>query len=201
MLLRQQLRILQRKQPRPPCISRWEKLTLVVFTRKLTAVTASARSRISQVVLVFKPDTLLKWHRELVRRKWIFKEKAQLGRPATRIELKTLILRLAKENSTWGYGKLEGELGKLRYDIARSTIRDVLKRRRVPRAPERCKQGSRWRTFLAEYKDEIVACDVFTWSDQSCSLSGSAWWYHRMSTSESRRGENAGSRWLSVACL
>lgn len=72
LLLRQQLRILQRKQPRPPRISRWEKLTLVVLARKLTGLTTSARSRLSQVVLLFKPDTLLKWHRELVRRKWTF---------------------------------------------------------------------------------------------------------------------------------
>ena len=61
-----------------------------------------------------------------------------------------------------GYRKLEGELGKLGYDIGRSTIRDVLKRRRVPPAPERGKHGSGWRTFLAHYQDQIVACDFFT---------------------------------------
>jgi len=73
-----------------------------------------------------------------------------------------LILRLAKENPTWGYGKLEGELGKLGHDIGRSTIRDVLKRKCVPPAPDRSKQGSSWQTLLAHYQDEIVACDFFT---------------------------------------
>ena len=162
LLLRQQLRILQRKQPRPPGISRWQKLTLVVLTGKLTTMTTSARARLGQVVLLFKPETLLKWHRELGRRKWTFKKGALRGRPPTSPELQALILRLAKENPTWGYGKLEGELGKLGHDIGRSTIRDVLKRQRVPPAPERGKHGSSWRTFLKHSKDEMVACDFFT---------------------------------------
>ena len=162
LLLRQQLCILQRNRPRPPRISRWEKLTLLVFAGTLTGMTSSARVRLSQVVILFKPDTLLKWHRELVRRKWTFKKKAALGRPPISPELETLLLRLAKENPTWGYGKLEGELGKLRYAIGRSTIKDVLKRKRVPPAPERGKHASSWRTFLAHYQDQIVACDFFT---------------------------------------
>jgi hypothetical protein len=162
LLLRQQLRILQRKQPNPPRISRWEKLTLVVLACKLTTMTNRARARLSQVVLLFKPETLLTWHRELVRRKWTFKTKAPLGRPRIPPEVEALLLRLAKENPTWGYGKLEGELGKLGYDIGRSTIRDVLKRKRMPPAPERGKRGSSWRTFLAHYKVEVVACDFFT---------------------------------------
>jgi hypothetical protein len=67
-----------------------------------------------------------------------------------------------KENPSWGYGKLEGELGKHGYDIGRPIIRAVLKRKHVPPAPERSKQGSTWRTFLAHYQDQIVACDFFT---------------------------------------
>jgi len=162
LLLRQQLRILQRKRPRPLGISRWQKLTLVVLTGKLTTMTTSARARLGQVVLLFKPETLLKWHRELVRRKWTFKKGALRGRPPTSPELQALILRLAKENPTWGYGKIEGELGKLGHDIGRSTIRDVLKRPRVPPAPERGKHGSSWHTFLKHSKDEMAACDFFT---------------------------------------
>jgi len=104
----------------------------------------------------------LKWHRELVRRKWTLKKKAPLGRPPIPPDVEALLLRLANENPRWGDGKLEGELGKLGYDIGRSTIRDVLKRRRVPPAPERGKHGSSWRTFLTHYKDEILACDFFT---------------------------------------
>ena len=162
LLLRQQLRILQRKQPRPPHISRWQKLTLLVLAGQLTTMTSSARARLGQVVLLFKPETLLKWHRELVRRKWTVQKKARLGRPPIPPAVEALLLRLAKENPAWGYGKLEGELGKLGYNIGRSTIRDVLKRHRVRPAPERKKHGSTWCTFLSHYRDEIVACDFFT---------------------------------------
>ena len=73
---------------------------------------------------------------------------AARGRPRISPDLEALILRLAKENPSWGYGKLEGELGKLGYDIGRSTIRDVLKRKHVPSAPERAKRGSSWQTLL-----------------------------------------------------
>ncbi len=162
LLLRQQLCMLQRQQPRVPRLSRWQKLTLLVLVRKLRAMTTSARGRLSQIVLLFRPDTLLKWHRELVRRKWTLKKKAPLGRPPIPPEVEALLLRLAKENPTRGYGKLEGELGKLGYDIGHSTIRDVLKRRRIPPAPERGKHEGSWRTFLAHYKDEVLACDFFT---------------------------------------
>ena len=79
VLLRQQLRILQRKQSQPLRISRWEKLTLVILAGKMTTMTTRARGRLSQVVLLFKPDTLLKWHSELVRRKWTVKKQAVLG--------------------------------------------------------------------------------------------------------------------------
>ncbi len=113
-------------------------------------------------MLVFKPETLLTWHRELVRRKWTFTRRRTGGRPPITAELEALILRLAKENPAWGYSKLEGELRKLGYDIGRSTIRDVLKRKRVPPAPKRSQQASSWRTFLRHYKDQMLASDFFT---------------------------------------
>jgi hypothetical protein len=109
--------MLQRKQPHTPRISRWEKLMLLVLAGKLTMLTSSTRVRLGQVVLLFKPETLLKWHRELVGHKWTFKQGASRGRPALSPDLETLILRLARGNPTWGYGKLEGELGKLGYAI------------------------------------------------------------------------------------
>ena len=66
LLLRQQVRILQRKQSRAPRISRWEKLTLVMLARQLTTITNSARAQLSHVIVLVKPETLLKWHREIV---------------------------------------------------------------------------------------------------------------------------------------
>ena len=72
LMLRQQLRLLERKQGRPPRVSRWEKLTLAVLAARL-----KGRNRLNEVMLLFKPDTVLKWHRELVRRKWTFQQRKQ----------------------------------------------------------------------------------------------------------------------------
>jgi hypothetical protein len=162
VLLRQQLRILQRKHPHPPRVSRLEKLGLAILTARLIALGSDARSRVAHAVLVFKPDTVLKWHRELVRCKWTFLRRRPAGRPPVSPQLEALILRLANENPRWGYSKLHGELLKLGYTIGRSTVRDVLKRRRVPPAPQRVQRSTRWRTFLGHYKQQILACDFFT---------------------------------------
>ena len=162
LLLRQQLRILQRKHPHPPRLSRWEKLGLAVLAARLLTLSSNARSRLAQAVLLFKQDTLLKWHRELVRRKWTCSRRRTTGRPPIAPELETLLLRLAHENPRWGYSKLHGELLKLGCVIGRSTVRDVLKRRRVPPAPQRSRRGSNWRTFLGHYQDQLLACDFFT---------------------------------------
>ncbi len=149
LLLRQQLRILQRQllqrqllqrqHPHAPRISRVEKLALAVLAAKFAAFRCGGCDRLDQVALFFKPDTLLKWHRDLVHRKWTFIKRYKAGRPSTNVEIKELLLRLAKANPTWGYSKLQGELLKLGYDIGRSTVRDVLKRQHVPPAPERAK--------------------------------------------------------------
>src|SRR5947209_2543503 len=87
LLLRQQLRILQRQHPRAPSVSRWEKATLAVLAHKLTRISDGAKAKLDQTVLVFKPDTVLKWHRELVRRKWTFKRQPFLPRRTSDPEL------------------------------------------------------------------------------------------------------------------
>jgi putative transposase len=162
LLLRQQLRILQRKQDHPRRLVRGEKLTLAILATKLIHLTTASRSQLAQIVVMFKPDTLLKWHRELVRCKWSFIERRVSGRPRLTAELTGLILQLARENPRWGYSKIHGELIKLGYVLGRSTVRDVLKRHRVPPIPQRGQSGSNWRTFLNHYKGQILACDFFT---------------------------------------
>jgi putative transposase len=162
LLLWQQLRILQRHNPQKPRISRLEKLTLAILAAKLSSLKRKGRDHLNQISLLFKPDTLLRWHRELVRRKWTFKRQHLLPRRATDPELVDLLLRLAGENPSWGYSKLHGELSKLGYRIGRSTIRDVLKRQHIPPAPERANKGSSWRSFLGHYREQFIACDFFT---------------------------------------
>src|SRR6476646_10406706 len=83
LVLRQQLRILQRPHPTAPCISRWEKRGLAVLAAKFTGLGRGAKSHLNQVLLLFKPDTVLRWQRELVRRKWTFANQPTSGRPVT----------------------------------------------------------------------------------------------------------------------
>jgi putative transposase len=112
-------------------------------------------------VWLFKPATVVGWHRELVRRKWTF-ERSSRGRPRIDAELESWIVQLAKDNPRLGYGKLQGELKKLGFEVCSNTIKQVLKRHGIPPAPERSRHGFPWRTFLSHYQDQIIACDFFT---------------------------------------
>jgi transposase len=161
-LLRHQLRLLQRRSSCPPYLSRWEKLTIAVLVVRLKHMVAGSRGRLSRAVLLIRPETVLKWHRELVRRRWTFRRRAVGGRPPLAAEVEALLLRLARENPRWGYGRLQGELAKLGHTLGRSTVRDVLKRRRVPPAPQRRERADTWRQFLARHRDTILACDFLT---------------------------------------
>ena len=161
-LLRHQLRLLQRRHPQPPRLTRWEKLSLAVLTAKFARVVSGSRARLSASVLLFRPETVLWWHRDLVRRKWTCTRRRSGGRPPLGAELEGLILRFAEENPRWGYSRIHGELHKLGYTLSRSAVRDVLKRQRVPPAPERGRRGASWGRFLAQHREQLLACDFFT---------------------------------------
>ena len=160
LLLRQQARVLQQKVHQPKRFSRLEKMLLAVLVAKLKRVASDFSAQV-QPILIFSPDTVLRWHRELVRRKWTFRRKASAGRPKITSELETLVLQLARENSRWGYDRIEGELLKLGYSIDRSTIRNLLKRHRLLPAPKRLPKST-WRIFLRHYQHSMLACDFFT---------------------------------------
>jgi putative transposase len=160
LLLRRQLAILKRKQGKPIRPNRAEKLTLAVLTARLKQVTRRPASELRDVIRIFQPETVLKWHRELVRRKWLQKQKSKRGRPRLSQELEALIVQMAQENRRWGYGKIEGELRKLGFDVSESHVRDVLKRHHILPAPER--GSSSWRHLMSHYKDQLIACDFFT---------------------------------------
>jgi putative transposase len=152
LILRHQLRIALRQAPTVPRLSRWEKVTLA-------ALGTRCRDLAGALVLV-KPATVLRWHREIVRRKWTFGNTAKRGRPATPAATVELIVRLARENPTWGYGKLQGELLKVGHRASQATIKRVLRRQGLPPAPRR--RRTTWRAFLARHRDQLLACDFFT---------------------------------------
>jgi len=112
-------------------------MILAIQVDKFSQSTKDSRQRLYQVMLIFKPETVLRWHRELVQRKWTFSRKATPGRPTIASELVTSILRLAKENPRWGYDKTQGELLKLGHGLSATSVRNILKRHRINPALER----------------------------------------------------------------
>jgi putative transposase len=110
---------------------------------------------------LFQPETVLKWHRELVRRKWTFHHGKRGGRPRTSAEVEALIVRFVSENPDWGYGKLKGELRKVGYTLSDQTVANILKRHGIVPAPQRTPSPS-WRHLMQHYKAQLLACDFFT---------------------------------------
>jgi len=104
------------------------------------------------------PDTILRWHRQLIARKWTFTPKRP-GRPGVMKEISALILRMATENPRWGYTRIQGALKNLGHSVARNTVAKVLKDNGIPPAPER---PSSWRTFLRAHWGAIAGADFFT---------------------------------------
>jgi len=105
-------------------------------------------------------QTLLRWHRDLVRRKWTYRKARQPGRPPIDAEVVALVLRMAKENPRWGCVRISGELRKLGIRVGATTIRTLLRRHGLGPAPRHC--GPTWAQFLKAQAEGIVACDLFT---------------------------------------
>ncbi len=162
LALRHQLAVLQRRQTHPVRLTWWEKVPLALIITTLKGVAHGTTLPWRPAVVLVTPDTVLRWHRELVRRKWTHATTRAIGRPSVGDMATSLILRLAKENPRWGYGKIQGELSKLGLTVGRSTVRDVLKRHQVPPAPIRQRCGTSWRHFLAQQRSRMLACDFFT---------------------------------------
>ena len=161
IILRHQLAVMTRLHAKPVKPNRAEKMTLAVLTKKLRQSKNHSTNQLRRVIRIVQPETVLRWQRELVRRKWTYQQKNKGGRPRIQQEKENLIVRLAKENIRWGYGKIEGELFKLGYKVSISTVRNVLDRNGIVPAPVR--YGSiGWKTMMNHYKDQLLACDFFT---------------------------------------
>ena len=160
LALRHQLRMLQRQLNSNPRYSPLEKLLLAIDVTKLKSLVQRQNQRLERCLVLVKPDTELKWHRELVRRKWTFHAARKRGRPRTSPEVEAFVLRLARENGRWGVDRIQGELLKLGFRIGETTIRAILRRHGVLPAPQRGNGGS-WRRLLKHYKEQILACDFF----------------------------------------
>lgn len=109
---------------------------------------------------IVRTETLLAWHRRLIAQKYDGSKKRGPGRPRKAEEIEKLVVRMANENSTWGYRRVQGALANLGYDIGRGTIADILARHGIEPAPER-ERKSAWKEFLEQHWELIVAADFF----------------------------------------
>jgi putative transposase len=155
LILRHQLAVLQRHQAR--------RLNLNWADRALLATLFGVmpRARHQGLRLLVTPDTIVRWHRDILQRRWAARSmRGRSGRPATRRNIKALVLRLARENTEWGYRRIHGELAGLGVEVAASTVWEILKTNGVEPAPRRT--APTWSQFLRSQADAILACDFFT---------------------------------------
>lgn len=149
LVLRHEVAVLRRQVSRP---------RLSWADRAVFAALARLLSQVGRLHRIVTPATILRWHRDLVARRWTQPPRRRTGGQFTTSELRRLVLRLASENPTWGYRRIHGELAGLGYQLAPSTVWSILKQAGLDPAPRR---GPSWRQFLAAQAHGILATDFF----------------------------------------
>jgi putative transposase len=155
LMLRHQLAVLQRRQPRRPKLN-WADRALLA-----TLLGVIPKARRQGLRLLVTSDTIVRWHRDIVRRRWAARSmRGRTGRPTTRRNIQALVRRLARENPGWGYRRIHGELAGLGVSVAASTVWEILRASGIHPAPRRT--GPTWSQFLHSQAEAILACDFFT---------------------------------------
>lgn len=150
LVLRHQLKVLRRSSPRARLRS---------IDRALLASLARMLPRERWSSFLVSPSTLMRWHRELVRKKWTYGRTGMQGRPPIDPAVSALLLRMARENPRWGCVRISGELAKLGIRVGATTIRSILRRHGLGPSPRR--SGPNWSEFLCAQAQGIIATDFF----------------------------------------
>jgi putative transposase len=141
-----------------------KRILLTDAQRRLLAVKGHAlgRKALRELTTIVTPDTILRWHRNLVARKWDHTDKRKsVGRPRIRQVIVDLILQFARDNPTWGYDRIQGALANVGYQVSDTTVGTLLKEHGLEPAPDRQRQTT-WRTFLKAHWDVLAAIDFTT---------------------------------------
>jgi putative transposase len=153
LMLRHQLAVALRERPGAPARLTWpDRAWLAILAGTLPA------GWLAGIRLIVTPATVLRWHRDIVRRRWA--RLSRSGRPATHRKVRSVVLRLARENEAWGYRRIHGELAGLGIMVAPSTVWQILKNAGIDPAPRR--DGPGWAEFLRSQAQGILALDFFT---------------------------------------
>ena len=156
LMLRHQLAVAQRERPRVHARLTWpDRAWLALLAGTLPI------ERLAGMRLIVTPGTIVRWHRNIVRRRWArLSHQGRPGRPATHRNVRSVVLRLARENPAWGYRRIHGELAGLGISVAPSTVWRILKSAGIEPAPRR--DGPGWAEFLRSQAQGILALDFFT---------------------------------------
>src|ERR1019366_7876446 len=156
LMLRHQLAVAERERPKARARLAWPDRAWLA----LLAGTVPA-GRLAGMRLLVNPGTILRWHRDIVRRRWgHLSRRGRSGRPATHRKVRSVVLRLARENESWGYRRIHGELAGLGITVAPSTVWEILKNAGIDPAPRR--DGPGWAEFLRSQAQGILVLDFFT---------------------------------------
>jgi putative transposase len=140
-----------------------KRLILSDDQRRRLAVLAKriGRNGLNEICGIFSPETLMKWHRMLIARKYDGSRNRNMGRPPISVELRNIIIKTAKENRSWGYKRIKGQLKYLGYTVATSTIGSILKKEGLEPQPDRQKKTT-WAEFIKMHWQSLTAIDFLT---------------------------------------
>jgi hypothetical protein len=146
LILRQQINVLRRRAPKRPHLNNTDRFLFVWFYHWFPSVLGA--------IAIVRPETIIRWHRAGFRAYWRWRSRNPVGRPKVSAELRTLIGEMSRANPLWGAPHIHGELLKLGFEVAQSTVARYMCRQSRPPS-----QG--WRTFLSNHADGIAAVDLF----------------------------------------